>query len=65
MTDQKVRITTNLDPETDRLLRRIAQQEFRSVSSTIALLIRLEAAERGLLARAPEVVVQRRQSDSS
>lgn len=54
--DERVRTSANLDPETARLLQRIAQQEFRSASSTIALLIRLEAARRGMLARAPTVV---------
>lgn len=50
------RVTAYLDTETRHLLRRIAQQEFRSDSSTLALLIRLEAARRGMLARPPELV---------
>lgn len=52
----KTRVTAYLDDETARLLHRIAQQEFRSDSSTLALLVRLEAARRGMLARAPEIV---------
>lgn len=52
----KPRVTAYLDDETLRLLRRIGQQEFRTDSSTIALLIRLEASRRGMLARAPELV---------
>lgn len=45
-----------LDDETSRLLDRLAQQEFRSRSSTLALLIRLEAARRGMLGRAPTLI---------
>jgi hypothetical protein len=56
-----IRVTAVLDEETDRMLARIAQQEFRSKSSTLALLIRKEAAERGMLARAPGLVVKDRQ----
>jgi hypothetical protein len=58
--NDKTRVTAYLDAETAYLLKRIGQQEFRSDSSTLALLIRLEAARRGMLGRAPELVGQRR-----
>lgn len=52
------KVSTTLDEETDRLLARLAQQEFRSKSSLIGMLIRAEAARRGMLGRAPEAVVR-------
>lgn len=52
----RVRITAVLDEETNRYLERIAAQEFRPKSSTVAMLIRQEAARRGMLGRAPTLV---------
>lgn len=54
--NKSVRVTACLDDETAALLARLAQQEFRSKSSTLALLIRAEAAKRGMIGRAPEAV---------
>lgn len=48
--------TIYLDDETQRLLARIGQQEFRSLSSTVTMLVRVEAAKRGLLNRAPTII---------
>lgn len=59
----KQRETTFLDDETRSLLARIAQQEFRSKSSTLALLVRQEAARRGMLGRAPTLVVKASNGD--
>lgn len=48
------KITTYLDLEAERVLERIAQQERRSKSKTIAFLILKEGAARGFIGRAPE-----------
>lgn len=51
MTSKTLTCYTTADTAT--LLTRIAAQEARSESSTIAMLIRKEAAQRGLVGRAP------------
>lgn len=54
MTTLNGKITTYLDLETERVLERIAQQERRNKSKTIAFLILKEGAARGMIGRAPE-----------
>ena len=51
----KVTVTAYVDEAAAQYLKRIAQMEHRSVSSTMALLILKEAAERGMIKRAPEL----------
>lgn len=65
MTGGAEKVTAYLPPDVRRYLEQIASQEFRSSSSTIALLIVKEATRRGMVARAPELVSDLKRSPAA
>lgn len=65
MPTPSIKLSIYLDLQAEDCLERIAQQELRSKNSTIAMLIRVEAARRGLIGRAPISIVPTATSDGS
>ena len=53
MTGKKVAMTLRLSPEARQALERLAQQDERSMSSMVSMLIRDRAIEKGVYAPAP------------